>query len=144
MHLTNTYAVKKCLFVWLNMNPGLPCKATALFPEGDRMGTYPQGIRNLSSFSFILRFSTSLIQTVTLVLQVLETEHRWEDDLRHLMCTVCSKSLWFLCKLLIWNRHNKPSTASTSNDLNKNRTSHGQCLHPCPIWCKQRCRNRVC
>lgn len=90
LHITNTHVVKKCLFVWLNMNHCLSCNATAYSqraPDG-----YPQGM-SLSYFSFALRFSTSLIQTVTLVLRVLETEHWWEDYLRHLMRMICSKSL---------------------------------------------------
>lgn len=136
LHITNTHVVKKRLFVWLNMNHCLPARLQLYSPRVG--GGRPQGIRCFSYFSFTLRFPTSLIQTVTWVLQVLETEHWWEGYLRHLMHTICRKSLWCLCKLLIWERHSKPSTASTPNDLNKNRTSHGQCLHPCPIWCKQR------
>lgn len=61
------------ILVLLNMNRCVPCDDTALFPEGMRQ--CPQGIRSLIYFSFMLRFSTSLIQTVTLVLQVLEREH---------------------------------------------------------------------
>lgn len=34
LHITDTYVVKKCLFVWLNMNHCLSCNAAALFPEG--------------------------------------------------------------------------------------------------------------
>jgi hypothetical protein len=132
--ITNTHVVQKCLCggTWIATSPVMLELCSQRIPTG-----LPQDIRNFLNFSFTFRFSTSLIPMPILVQQVSETEHWWEDYLRHLMYMIFSKSLWFLCKLLIWNRHNKLSTASTSNDLNKNRTSHGQCLHPCPIWCKQ-------
>lgn len=45
----------------------------SFIPKGHQK--VPPRNRSLSYFFFTLRFSTSLIQTITLVLQVLETEH---------------------------------------------------------------------